>query len=149
MSVTSAQPNATSSSVSSTRTKAGVNWRKVWAVVWITLLSTVLLVFFLAPLASMVFNSLKTLSQLAEPGAPIWPALPATFVHEGEELPMYIVPMEDGEQLDLAMVRPGRRQSVFIDPNNLEAGEITWEGNWRGLERDWSFAPTWENYPRA
>lgn len=149
MSVTSAQPTAASTTISSPRAKAGRNWHKVWTGVWITLLATFLLTIFLAPLASMIFNSLKTLDQLAEPGAPIWPALPATFELDGKELPMYIVPMENGEELDLAMLKPGRKVSVFVDPNNLEAGEISWEGNWRGLERNWSFAPSWANYPQA
>jgi len=114
----------------------------------ITLLSLVLLVIFLAPLASMVLNSLKTLNQMSEPGAPVWPAQPATYELDGKTLDMYMVPMEDGEVVNLAMVKPGRRESVFINPDDPST-EIEWQGNWRALERDWSFAPTWSNYPQA
>jgi multiple sugar transport system permease protein len=131
-----------------TKARTGVNWRKVGNAAWITLVALVLLTIFLAPLASMVFNSLKTLSQLAEPGAPLWPAEPATYELDGKTLDMYIVPMPDGEMADLAMLKPGRKASVFIDPNDPTT-EIPWEGNWRSLEREWSFAPTWTNYPQA
>lgn len=47
------------------------------------------------------------------------------------------------------MLKPGRRQSEFINPEDPAAGPIVWEGNWRNLERPWSFSPTWQNYPDA
>ena len=50
----------------------------------VTLLALVILFVFLVPLASMIFTSLQTMNQLVEPGAPIWPAQPATFEFEGK-----------------------------------------------------------------
>jgi multiple sugar transport system permease protein len=149
MSVTSAQPTAATAPVARTRGASRANWRKTGSRVVVTLLATVLLIAFLAPMASMVINSITTVAQMAEPGAPILPSEPATVEIDGETLDMYLVPLPDGTTQNLAMVKPGRRQSVFINPEDLAAGEIVWEGNWRSLERDWTFAPTWENYPEA
>ncbi len=44
------------------------------------------------------------------------------------------------------MVKPGRKQSEFIDPADPGAGTITWQGSWRTLERAWVLAPRWENF---
>lgn len=149
MSVTSTQPSAASTSMTTSKSTTGIPWRKVSASIGLTLLALALLTAFLAPLASMILNSFKTIDQMTEPGAPLWPAQPGTFELDGNELPVYVVPMENGESLELAMVKPGRRQSVLINPDDVAAGEITWEGNWRELERNWTFAPTWSNYPQA
>lgn len=149
MSVQTAQPQVATGQTRPMTTRKGINWRKVTQAVIFSAIALFLLVLFLAPLANMLFTSTKTFAQMSEPGAPIWPALPATFEYEGKELGVYIVPMEDGSTENLAMLTPGRRQSTFIDPDNPEAGPIVWEGNWRALDRPWSFAPTWSNYPQA
>jgi multiple sugar transport system permease protein len=49
----------------------------------------------------------------------------------------------------LALVVKGRQESQFIDPDNPEAGLITWQGSWRALERDWEFDPQWQNFRTA
>ena len=123
--------------------------RKLMPKTLVTLVALVVLFVFLVPLASMVFTSLQTMGQLVEPGAPIWPAQPATFDFEGKTLDVYKVPMEDGSTQEMAMYKPGRRESQLIDPLNPDAGPIAWKGNWRGLERPWRFAPTWSNYTLA
>jgi multiple sugar transport system permease protein len=84
-----------------------------------------------------------------EPGAPLWPALPADFEYQGKVVEVYQVPMEDGSVRDLAIIQKGRQQSTFIDPENLEAGEIVWQGSWRTLRRPWEVAPAWNNYLEA
>lgn len=117
--------------------------------IFTTLLAAVLLAIFLSPFLYMVFTSLKTQEQISILGAPIWPAGVAIYEYsdengEVEELEVYTVPMPDGSTQDLAMLKPGRKESTFIDPATDE--QITWEGNWRGLERPWQFSPAWQNY---
>ncbi len=148
MGIQTAQPVVTAERAN-VRPTAGVNWRKLWNRIWITALAALLLLVFLIPLANMFFTSLKSLDQMTEAGAPVWPAEPASYTYEGEELPVYIVPMADGAEQEMAMVKPGRRQSQFIDPSNPEAGIVEWEGAWRTLERPWSWSPTWSNYSEA
>jgi multiple sugar transport system permease protein len=110
------------------------------------LITTVVLAIFLSPFLFMVFTSLKTQEQISILGSPIWPAAVATYEYEGEELEVFTVPLPDGSTRDLAMVKPGRQESVFIDPNDLEAGEIVWQGSWRALDRPWQWSPAWMNY---
>jgi len=114
-----------------------------------TLLAAVLLAIFLSPFVYMVFTSLKTGEQISVLGSPIWPAAPAFYEYEGQELEVFTVPLPDGTTKELAMLKPGRQVSLFIDPENPEAGPIEWEGNWRGLERPWQFSPAWSNYAEA
>ncbi len=111
-----------------------------------TLLAAVLLALFLSPFLYMVFTSLKTQEQISIIGSPIWPAAVATYEYEGKELEVYTVPMEDGTTRNLAILKPGRQESTFVDPNAPEEGEIIWQGSWRSLDRPWELSPTWSNY---
>jgi len=113
--------------------------------IWTTL-ALGILGLFLSPFLFMVFTSLKTPEQIWLIGAPIWPAAPAYFEYEGRQLEVFTVPLPDGTTADLAILRKGRQESVFVDPHNLEAGEIVWQGSWRALDRPWQFSPTWSNY---
>jgi multiple sugar transport system permease protein len=110
----------------------------------ITVFTLAILGIFLSPFMFMVFTSLKTQEQITIVGAPIYPAAPSFFEYEGEELEVFTVPLPDGSEQDLAMLKKGRQESVFIDPRTLE--EITWQGSWRALDRPWQVSPTWENY---
>jgi multiple sugar transport system permease protein len=110
----------------------------------ITVFTLAILGIFLSPFMFMVFTSLKTQEQITIVGAPIYPAAPSFFEYEGEELEVFTVPLPDGSEEDLAMLKKGRQESVFIDPRTLE--EITWQGSWRALDRPWQVSPTWENY---
>jgi multiple sugar transport system permease protein len=120
--------------------------RKGSSVVFMTLLAIALLGMFLSPFLYMIFTSLKTQSQVSILNSPLYPATYPTFEHNGEKLEIFIVPLPDGDTQELAMLRKGQLQSVFIDPANLDSGEIVWDGSWRLLDRPWVFAPTWENY---
>ena len=115
----------------------------------LTLITLVVAFLFLLPFYNMVFTSLKTTNQMSEAGAPIWPALPGTAVVDGEELDVFEVPMPDGSVQNLAIVKKGRQESTFVDPNNPEAGEIVWQGAWRTLDRTWTVSPRWENFVDA
>ena len=111
----------------------------------ITLFATMVLLAYLSPFGYMIAMSLKDHSQLAMPNSPFWPAKPASYTYEGEEYDVYEVPTEEGVAA-LALVKPGRQASDFIDPDRPEAGLIHWEGRWRQLEPAWGWAPQWGNY---
>lgn len=104
---------------------------------------------FLSPFLFMMMTALMTKGQLSLPDAPIWPAEPALFEYEGKTLDVFQVPMPDGEVRTLAAVEKGRQESVFIDPNDPQAGEIVWKGSWRTLERPWQPAPSWSNFGKV
>jgi multiple sugar transport system permease protein len=100
------------------------------------------------PLAYMAMTSLKDQAQVADPAAPLYPASPRTFAHEGQELPIYAVPI-DGVTRELAIVQKGRESSVMIDPADPAAGTFTWQGRWRTLEPAYAFDPKVENFSIA
>jgi multiple sugar transport system permease protein len=54
--------------------------------------------------------------------------------------------MPDGSTRELAMLKPGRAQSTFIDPANPGADPITWKGTWRSLKQPWVWSPNWQNF---
>ena len=131
--------------------------RKGINIAFVTGLTIAILVIFLAPFLFMIFTSLKTQGQISQLGAPIWPAKPTTYEHNGEALEMFRVPMSacdgaspgDTSVKNLAIVKKGRQQSVFMDPGNLAAGEFNCKVSWRALDRPWVFSPAWENYSRV
>jgi multiple sugar transport system permease protein len=122
-------------------------------VITITGFTIAILFLFLSPFAFMVFTSLKTQDQISIVGAPVWPAKPALYDYNGEEIEVFTVPMgecvgsegESGEK-DLALVRKGPRSSTFVDPDDVGRGEFVCNVSWRALDRPWQFAPTWSNY---
>jgi multiple sugar transport system permease protein len=105
-----------------------------------------ILVAFLAPLAYSAITSLKTPEQITQPNSPILPSDPATFEWQGKDYNVYFVPLPDGTTRELALVKPGRQQSEFVDPANPEAAPIVWQGSWRTLDQPWELAPTFGNY---
>ena len=115
----------------------------------ITLLAISVASVFLMPLGYMVATAFKERTQLTTPGAPLYPAAPATFEWEGAEYPVYDVPGEDGQVRGWALVQPGRESSVFVDPADPDAGTFEWEGRWRTLDQQWEFSLRVENFARA
>jgi multiple sugar transport system permease protein len=131
--------------------------RRFSGVAGVTLLATIVAAAFLMPLAYMVATAFKDEAQMTATNAPIWPASPETFTWEGEEYDVYDVPMPDGSLQALALVKPGREESTFVDPANPGAGTILWVGRWRTLEQHWSldfdisnFVAAWDtiDFPR-
>jgi multiple sugar transport system permease protein len=110
-----------------------------------TFVMVVVLAAFLAPVLRSLAVSLRTPEQVGQIDSPQWPAVPRTFDYQGETYDLYTVTI-DGVARQLALTKPGRAQSQFIDPANVAAGPITWVGSWRTLERVWDFAPAWQNY---
>jgi multiple sugar transport system permease protein len=141
----------------------------------ITGFATIVLAMFLMPFLYMVLTSLKTNAQMTQSNAPIWPAASPTFAYTGEntgtytvevskagtpvketinledyvgnQLPVYAVPLEDGTTKQLALLKGFNKGSIFIDPQNVAAGPIAWNGgSFKALERPWVFSPAWQNY---
>jgi multiple sugar transport system permease protein len=121
------------------------SYRRFLAKASITAFAVILVTAFLSPLLYMVTTSFQQPSQVATPGAPIWPAMPDTGIYEGAEYPIYAVPIDGGTR-DLMLVDPGRESSVFVDPADPSATRIDWQGRWRTLEQSWRFSPLLENY---
>lgn len=104
------------------------------------------MVAYLSPLPFMVIAALTPRDQFLNPNAPILPSERVKFNYDGKERIIYYVPMEDGTVRELALYKPSRRSSEFIDPNNPEAGPIKWDGNWRMLDPVYRFSPTLDNF---
>lgn len=111
----------------------------------ITLFAVILLVGFLLPLVFMTVTSLKTEDQLAN--QEILPKTPVVAEIDGEEYEMFAVPLADGTR-DLALVQPGRQESIFVDPDQPDV-EILYDGSWRTLDPVYEIDPTFENFPDA
>jgi multiple sugar transport system permease protein len=122
------------------------SFRKKANVVFMTALAVALLVIFLSPFVYMLFTSLKTQAQVSLVNSPLYPAAYPEYTYNGEDLEIFVVPMPDGTERNLAMLEKGRQESVFIDPADPDATPIAWTGSWRLLDRPWTFSPTWSNY---
>jgi multiple sugar transport system permease protein len=126
--------------------------RRLLAAALTTLAVTTVLVAYLTPFGYMAITSIKSEAQIADPNRPILPRSAATYTYEGEdgteELDLLTVPLEDGSVTTLALLQPGRQESVFIDPGNPDE-PITWEGSWRALQPAYELDPNWDNFQRA
>jgi len=111
----------------------------------LTFVFVVLLAAFLSPLLRSLAVSLQTPDQVGKSDSPAYPAVPGTFSYKGQTYDLYSVPIQ-GSTRSLALVTKGRTESKFVDPANVAAGLITWEGSWRTLDRAWVFSPDWQNY---
>jgi multiple sugar transport system permease protein len=159
-----------------TRANTRARLTKQLSPVLITGFTIIILAMFLMPFLYMIFTSLKTNAQMTQSQAPIWPAASPTYIFSGENtgkytlsinksgtnfvdveidlseytgktLDVYTVPMEDGTTRDLALVKGFAKGSIFIDPNNVAAGAIAWNGgSYKGLSRPFVFSPAWQNY---
>jgi len=121
---------------------------------FVTVIVVGILVVFLSPFAFMAFTSLKTQGQITVLGSPIWPAAQPKYTYNDKEVDVYKVPMAQCEGVDpssteirnLAITKPGRQESTFVDPNDVGRGEFPCQVSWRALDRPWTLSPTWENY---
>jgi len=110
------------------------------------IVTLVVLAIFLSPFLFMILTALKSPDQLVAQGAPIFPAQAATYPYQGQVLDIYKVPMPDGTLKNLALLKPGRQESTFIDPQAPNAEPIVWQGAWRSNQRLWVWSPIWSNF---
>jgi ABC-type glycerol-3-phosphate transport system permease component len=84
-------------------------------------LAVFILLTFLMPLGYMFSTGLKSKEQMSDPNAPVlWPFSQQTFTYNGEELPVYQVPIDNRTE-NLAAVNRTRTATTFIDPADPEA----------------------------
>jgi len=100
---------------------------------------------YLSPLPFMFIASLTPSDQFLDANAPILPSVRVRFNYMGKDLIVYNVPLEDGDK-PLALYKPSRLSSEFVDPENPNAGTITWQGNWRSLKAVYEPKPTLDNF---
>jgi multiple sugar transport system permease protein len=111
----------------------------------LTLVAVMILSAFLLPLLAMGTTALEDAGQRTTPGAPIYPASPATGTYQGETFEIYQVPI-DGTVRNLMLVKKGRTESTFVDPTDAAQTPIVWEGAWRTLQQSWVFDPKLSNF---
>jgi multiple sugar transport system permease protein len=113
----------------------------------VTLFTASLAMIFLLPLAYMVLTSAKDSAQMTALNAPLWPASPQMYTAaDGQAYQIYEVPTDTGVQ-NLALVKPGRIHSTFIDPATGQ--EVGWQGNWRSLSPAWSLNIKLDNFAQV
>ncbi|MEE8603131.1 carbohydrate ABC transporter permease [Euzebya tangerina] len=123
--------------------------RKILAAGLVTMVATGIAIVYLSPLAYMGATALKTEAMIQDFRAPLYPAAPGQVAYDGEELDLYEVSLPDGSTANLALLQPGRQASMYVDPDDLEAAPIEWEGNWRQLEPAYTFSPQTDNFSAA
>lgn len=123
--------------------------RKLTAVGTVTLFGSLVLIAFLLPIAYMALTAVKSTQQVIDPNSTLLPTSPTSFNYQGQDLPLFNVPMPDGSTRVLALLNPYRESSDFIDPSNQSAGPINWIGRWRTLAPVQHFDPTWTNFQDA
>jgi multiple sugar transport system permease protein len=111
----------------------------------VTLLAVTILAAFLLPLVSMASLALQDAGQRTTPGAPVYPASPASGTYQGETYEIYSVPI-DGTNRELMLVKKGRAESTFVDPADPGQTSIAWQGSWRTLTQSWTFDPKLTNF---
>jgi multiple sugar transport system permease protein len=124
------------------------SYRKFLGRASITCLALIILSAYLLPLLYMVTTAFQQPGQSSTPGAPLYPAKPQTGIYEGQEYPIYAVPI-DGIVRNLILIKKGREQSTFVDPADPAQTPIEWVGRWRTLEQAWAFAPEIANFTTA
>lgn len=115
------------------------------AALGLTTVALVMLFFWLAPLGYMFLTSVKSLEQIQN--GQLLPSTPRRIEYDGKDRDMFAVPLPDGTTRELAMVKPGREASTFVDPNTNEL--IEWEGKWRTLAPAYELDFQWQNYREA
>jgi multiple sugar transport system permease protein len=114
----------------------------------ILMFALILVSAYLLPLLYMVTTAFQQPGQASTPGSPIYPAAPLTGTYEGEQYPIYAVPV-DGVTRNLMLIEKGRESSIAVDPADPTATPFEWQGRWRTLEQAWTFAPEVANFTTA
>ena len=133
----------------SERSPIARTYRRFLVKAMLLMFARILIGAYLLPLLYMATTAVQQPGQSTVPGAPVWPAAPQTATYQGEELPLYTVPMPDGSTRSLVLIDPGRESSMFVDPTDPSATPIEWQGRWRTLEQSWTFSPEIDNFTTA
>lgn len=109
------------------------------------LLAYAFLILFMLPVIYMIFTAFMDTPQLADRNAPIYPSRLVRYEYQGKQYTVYNVPIGD-EMRQLALVSPSKDVSMFVDPQDPEAGLIEWQGNWRLLVGVYEFYITLDSF---
>ena len=124
--------------------------RRLWILGMFLMIAFSCSFMYLLPFGNMTLLAVKdSEQQVASATGSILPLETEQFEYEGKEYAIYNVPFEDGSILQMALIKPGRNSTEFIDINNPDAGIIEWQGNWRGLEPVTFVNPKWGNFSEA
>ncbi|UCH27681.1 MAG: carbohydrate ABC transporter permease [Trueperaceae bacterium] len=127
----------------------GRQLKQFTAVALTTLFAFMILGVYLMPFSYMLVTSFKDKAQIiAGAKGPILPMDPITLNYQGEVLEVFKVPFPEGVR-QLALLKKGRSESSFVDPENPDAEPIVWEGRWRTLEPVIQFSPRYGNFKAA
>ncbi|HVO41211.1 MAG TPA: carbohydrate ABC transporter permease [Aggregatilineales bacterium] len=111
-------------------------------------LLAVIVTAFCTPYVYLFSTSLKSPGQLSDPTGPLWPSEAATFPYQGQDLPLYYVPIGDQTRV-LALLKQARTSAQFVDPDHPDAEPIQWDGRVRALSKVWLLSLHPENYINA
>ncbi len=129
----------------SDRSAIGRSYRKFLGRASLTMFAVIIVSAYLLPLLYMVTTAFQQPGQASTPGSPVYPAAPLTATYQGQEYPLYAVPI-DGTTRNLMLIDKGREDSTFVDPADPNATPIDWVGHWRTLSQAWTFAPDTDNF---
>ena len=115
----------------------------------LTTVTLFLLALFLMPLFYGLSGSLKSKEQLSSLNHSPIPMSPKKMNYNGKDCEVFLLPQEDGSKKPMLIVKKGRDESVFVDPENPSAGEVTWKGKWRTLENQWKTDFQFSNYSKG
>ncbi len=118
--------------------------RRLLAGATVTSFALMLLLTFLAPLAYMASTSVKSSEQISDSAQPLLPRSPVTVEVDGRERPVLLVPV-DGETREMVLVKPGRKESVFADPEDTSK-TMVWQGVYRTLQPVQQLDPQFKNF---
>jgi multiple sugar transport system permease protein len=115
----------------------------------VTSIAVFVLVTFIAPLGYMFTTAIKSTEQMGDAGAPwYWPFSRKTIEYQGKQLELLKVPLQEGTR-ELAVFKKTTNETTFIDPENLDAEPIIWQGNWRKLSPVYVSDAQWGNFKKA
>jgi len=127
-----------------------VQLRKFGLVAILLLIASTVTFVYLLPFGNMLLTAVKSNAQLTgSADSSIFPLEAQKYNYQGQDYPLYNVPTDSGATKPMALIKPGRQTSQFIDPANPGAGPISWKGNWRGLEEVSVLTPHFENFQTA
>jgi multiple sugar transport system permease protein len=132
----------------SDRSPISRSYRRYLGKASITMFALIVISAYLLPLLYMVTTAFQQPNQSTTPGAPWYPAVPLTATYQGQDYPVYAVPI-DGATRNLMIIEKGRESSVMVDPNDATQTPFTWQGRWRTLQQAWQFSPSPDNFTTA
>ena len=100
------------------------NWRRVGQSLMGHTVVAIVGLFFIIPIVWMFFTAFKTDQDTFRFPATLLPHDNLKVMVNGQELPLYNVPVEEGPTRQLALLKVGEGQGTFIDPANPTAEAI-------------------------